>query len=190
MDGSTNTELDWPPEQDNVVAQETTATSRDTEEDDHRLQELPTPKPKTLLGGRLKLRADDDDAPSDWWFASTAIPLLCATFAPFANLLSIAALVVYWRNRVTTDDPADKYSTSVGYEDPPWALVLNGASLAIGFLANIFLVCNFTKKIRYLITLPVTIFLHYVASGILIRITIAMNVYDPPQANEVYSQAY
>lgn len=74
--------------------------------------------PRTL--GKLKLRSMDDDAPSDWWFASTAIPLIAATLAPMANLLSIAALVVFWRNDVTTDDHVLVDQTSYGIPDPAW----------------------------------------------------------------------
>ena len=56
---------------------------------------------------------------SDWWFASTAIPLIAATFAPMANVLSIAALVVYWRDKVTTPGiTAD--DTAIGIKDPHW----------------------------------------------------------------------
>ena len=46
---------------------------------------------------KLKLRGKTDDLPQDWWFASTAIPLLAATIGPLANVLSIAALVNKWR---------------------------------------------------------------------------------------------
>jgi potassium channel subfamily K, other eukaryote len=63
----------------------------------------------------LKANASD----SDWWFASTAIPLIAATFAPLANVLSIAALVVYWRDKVTTPGiTAD--DTAIGIKDPYW----------------------------------------------------------------------
>ena len=144
----------------------------------------------THLRGLIRARARDDDDPTDWWFASTAIPLLSATFAPMANMLSIAALVVYWRNKVYDDDPVLKYSTSKGMRDPQWCLNLNGASLACGFVGNIFLLCNFTQKIRYIIALPVTVALFYMASGILIGITVGIDVYDPPQVGYVYSQGY
>jgi hypothetical protein len=46
------------------------------------------------------MRPYEDDEPTDWWFASTAAPLLAATTAPLANLLSIAALVTPWRMNV------------------------------------------------------------------------------------------
>ena len=86
--------------------------------------DLPLRKTHTHTLGVLKLRADDDDDPSDWWFASTAIPLIAATFAPMANVLSIAALVVYWRNKIV-EPPGPDYdeyymSTSVGLKDPRW----------------------------------------------------------------------
>lgn len=153
--------------------------------------QLTRPRTMTLLGGVFKLRGREDDDPTDWWFASTAIPLLAATFAPMANLLSIAALVVYWRNEIRDpDDPALLYATSYGKRDPAWCLDLNGASLACGFVGNIFLLCNFTKKIRYIIALPVTIFLFYVASGILIGIIVGMTIYDPITDTQVYSQGF
>lgn len=152
--------------------------------------ELHKPQTKEVFNGFLKLRSRDDDDPIDWWFASTAIPLIAATFAPMANMLSIAALVVFWRNNLSTDDPITKYDTSVGFRDPPWCLDLNGASLACGFIGNIFLLFNMTKKIRYIIALPLTILFFFMASGILIGIIVAMEVYAPPGPNQVYSQGY
>jgi potassium channel subfamily K len=41
----------------------------------------------------------------DWWFASTAIPLIAATFGPLANVASIGALVTAWRIDLT--DPSN-----------------------------------------------------------------------------------
>lgn len=80
--------------------------------------------------GKLRLRAADDDLPTSWWFASTAVPLIAATFAPMANLLSIAALVVYWRNDVIEfEDPVTRESTSKGYRDPDWCTYILGQRL-------------------------------------------------------------
>jgi len=141
--------------------------------------------------GKLRLRSADDDLPTDWWFASTAIPLIAATFAPMANLLSIAALVVSWRNNVTEPENDSTYqSTSVGYPDPRWCINLNIASLVCGFVGNLFLLFNFTKRIRYIVALPATIVLFYLASGILIGITVSMNIHDPPGFNQIYSQGF
>ena len=55
---------------------------------------------------------------------------------------------------------------AVGFHDPKWCLGLNGASLACGFAGNFFLLLNFTRRVRYIVALPVTIVLWYAATGI------------------------
>lgn len=45
-------------------------------------------------------------------------------------------------------------------------IALNAASLACGFAGNIFLLFNFTRRIRYIVALPMTIILWYFATGI------------------------
>ena len=147
-------------------------------------------KTHTHTLGVLKMRGSDDDLPTDWWFASTAVPLVAATFAPMANLLSIAALVVFWRNNETTDVALQRFATSTGYPDPGWCYDLNVASLICGFVGNLFLLFNFTKRVRYIVALPATIILFILASGILIGITVAMEIYVPPGKGQVYSQGY
>ena len=114
---------------------------------------------------KIKMRPEDDEEDQDWWWASTAIPLLAATTGPLANVMSIAALVTPWRN---TYDPASPgvESDSIGFPDPKWCLGLNGASLACGFVGNIFLLFNFTRRVRYIVALPMTIILWYFATGI------------------------
>ena len=124
------------------------------------------PAPEILRKWKWKkFRPEHDDQPQDWWFCSTAIPLLAATTGPLANVMSIAALVTSWRNNYDPASPGiDAHST--GFPDPRWCLGLNGASLACGFAGNIFLLFNFTKRIRYIVALPVTIILWYFATGI------------------------
>lgn len=127
----------------------------------------------------------------DWWFASTAIPLLAATLGPMANVMSIAALVTSWRSHVVQPEPVvTSESTSVGYKDPHWCVALNIASLVCGFVGNLFLLFNFTKAVRYIIALPATIILWYIATGILMSITICMNKFAPPSERDVYSQGF
>ena len=111
------------------------------------------------------MRPDTDDLPTDWWFCSTAIPLLAATIGPLANVLSIAALVTPWRQNYNPQFP-DVDDQAVGFRDPKWCLGLNGASLACGFVGNFFLLLNFTRRVRYIVALPVTIVLWYIATGI------------------------
>jgi potassium channel subfamily K len=44
--------------------------------------------------------------------------------------------------------------------------VLNIASLVCGFVGNLFLLFNFTRRVRYIVALPLTIILWYFATGI------------------------
>jgi potassium channel subfamily K, other eukaryote len=70
------------------------------------------------------------------------------------------------------------------------AIALNVASLVCGFVGNLFLLFNFTRRLRYIVALPATIILFYFATGILIGITSAMNLYVPPGPDGVYSQGF
>ena len=45
-------------------------------------------------------------------------------------------------------------------------IALNAASLVCGFVGNVFLLFNFTRRIRYIVALPMTIILWYFATGI------------------------
>lgn len=56
--------------------------------------------------------------------------------------------------------------TGITYRDPRWCYWLNVVSLIMGFVGNLFLLFNFTHRIRYLIALPVTIISWYIATGI------------------------
>lgn len=155
---------------------------------------------------KFTLREWDDDEETDWWFASTAIPLLAATIGPLANVLSIAALVTYWRMCLVPDvnseaaaqcfwtGPADQLATDLEgqtYRDPLWCYRLNVVSLAAGFIGNLFLLFNFTNRIRYIIALPVTILMWYIAAGILVGITVSMEIYVPPlRPQQTYTQGF
>ncbi|TAQ91052.1 hypothetical protein B7494_g586 [Chlorociboria aeruginascens] len=143
--------------------------------------------------GRLKLRGKTDDLPQDWWFASTAIPLLAATIGPLANVLSIAALVTRWRVALPNNGqlPEGTDDAGTGIPDPHWEIILNAISLACGFFGNLCLLFNFTKRIRYIVALPLSIISWYFATSILIGIIVAMNNYFPPvRPGETYSQGF
>ncbi|KAK0129152.1 Potassium channel [Cadophora gregata] len=146
-----------------------------------------------LTFGKFKLRGKTDDLPQDWWFASTAIPLLAATIGPLANVLSIAALVSKWRVKLPDNGqlPGGLDALGTNIPDPKWEIILNAISLGCGFFGNFCLLLNFTQRIRYIIALPATIISWYFATGILIAITAAMNQYVPPiRPGETYSQGF
>lgn len=57
---------------------------------------------------------------TDWWFASTGIPLLAATLGPLANVSSIAALVTPWRQRNIINGEVLTDFEGVPFDDPRW----------------------------------------------------------------------
>jgi len=57
---------------------------------------------------------------SDWWFASTGIPLLAATLGPLANVSSIAALVTPWRQSNIINGQKLSDFDGVPFGDPRW----------------------------------------------------------------------
>ncbi|KAK7518266.1 potassium channel-like protein [Phyllosticta citriasiana] len=140
---------------------------------------------------KAKLKKKDDREEYDWWFASTAIPLLAATLGPLANVLSIAALVTYWRMDLIVDGKRVSQSQGQEFEDPRWCFWINAASLICGFVGNIFLLMNFTQRIRYIIALPVTIILWYFATSFLTGILASMEIYVPPnRPDQTYTEGY
>lgn len=143
--------------------------------------------------GKLKLRGQHDDLPQSWWFASTAIPLLAATIGPLANVLSIAALVTKWTVNLPDNGqlPAGADNNGIPIQDPRWEIILNIISLVAGFAGNFFLLCNFTQRVRYVVALPLTVLLWFLASGILISIIIAMAACHAPVApGQTWSQGF
>jgi hypothetical protein len=61
--------------------------------------------------------------------------------------------------------PGDLPDQGIPYNDPKWCLSLNGASLALGFAGNAFLMLNFARRVRYIIALPMTIILWFLATA-------------------------
>lgn len=77
--------------------------------------------PPTKQWWKFSLRTSkDDDGEINWWFASTAIPLIAATVGPLANVTSIAALVVYWRQYLVIDGQTVQELSGQPYKDPTW----------------------------------------------------------------------
>jgi hypothetical protein len=122
----------------------------------------------SLIASKLNPRPREDDLPNSWWFASTAIPLLAATLGPLANMLSIAAIATKWRAELANNGVLPEGAQDLGtpMADPQWQLAFNGTSLGFGLLGNFIIMCNFTKRIRYVIAVPVACVLWLLAAGI------------------------
>ncbi|KAI9645625.1 Potassium channel [Ciborinia camelliae] len=149
--------------------------------------------PGLLRIGRFKFRAKTDDLPQDWWFASTAFPLIAATIGPLANVLSISALVTKWKADLPDNGqlPLGADENGVGIPDPQWEIILNAISLGCGFAGNLFLLLNFMRRVRYIVALPLTIIFWYLSTGILIGILAAVDIYIPPiRPGQTYSQGF
>lgn len=54
-----------------------------------------------------------------WWFMSTASPLIAGTFGPLANLMSVCALVQTWRVKIP---PGDNETQGERISDPAWCV--------------------------------------------------------------------
>ncbi|KAF3909757.1 hypothetical protein AA313_de0209991 [Arthrobotrys entomopaga] len=130
--------------------------------------------------------------PIKWWFAAKGIPLVAATVGPLANLTSVAALVSSWRANLPTDGPnAFDQRHDIPFADPKWVTNINAASLIFGFIGNFFLMCNYSRRIRYKIAMPVTILGWYIAFGLLSSILIALVTHAPTEGDaQVYTQAF
>ncbi|KIY62756.1 voltage-gated potassium channel [Cylindrobasidium torrendii FP15055 ss-10] len=123
-----------------------------------------------------------------WWFASTVLPMIAGTFGPIANLFSICALVQSWRLYVP---PGKTLAEGTHITDPPWLLALNALSLASAIIANIFLLFNFARRIRYDIAQPITIALWYL-SAVLLLVPICLTpiLIIEPRETHAFSQSY
>jgi len=141
----------------NVSYQEPELAERSKESDD---------LPRRIPSHQKFWKRWEEGQKSDWWFASTGIPLLAATLGPLANVLSLSALVTYWRATIYIDGQFVSDFDGQSFQDPRWCYWLNVGSLICGFLGNFFLLLNFTQRIRYIVALPLTILFWYFATGI------------------------
>ncbi|KAJ5719317.1 hypothetical protein N7493_007772 [Penicillium malachiteum] len=181
-------------------------------------QQTPTPDQQNAVSSLWKrfasnfhMRPPEDDEPQSWWIASTAIPLVAAAAGPIANVMSIVALVMPWRSKIISreDGPAGDW-VEEGYNDPHWVTAFNALSLFCGLVGNVFLLLNFTQTVRYIVALPVTIVLWFLAPSIvctmfsslclrlrqanesqLAGLTASLSIYSPPIGpDNTYSQAF
>ncbi|KAF3061701.1 Outward-rectifier potassium channel TOK1 [Daldinia childiae] len=127
--------------------------------------------------------------PSRWWFASAAFPMIAGTLGPVASAFSICSLVKYWRQHIP---PGSDITKAVYVKDPLWLTVVNAVQLALAIIANVFLLLNMTKRVRFSIAQPITIAGWYISAICLIALcATATGPLDlQPQIEYVWSQAF
>ncbi|KAI0839786.1 voltage-gated potassium channel [Hypoxylon sp. FL0890] len=127
--------------------------------------------------------------PSRWWFASAAFPMIAGTLGPVASAFSICALVKYWRQHIP---PGSDVTKAIFVPDPPWLTVINAVQLTIALVANVFLLLNMTKRVRFSIAQPITIAGWYISAICLIALcATASGPLDlQPEIEYVWSEAF
>ncbi|RYP78659.1 hypothetical protein DL771_000326 [Monosporascus sp. 5C6A] len=102
-----------------------------------------------------------------WWFASAAFPMIAGTLGPVASAFSICALVEKWRQLIP---PGADITKAEFIQDPVWLLAVNAVQLVIAIIANVFLLLNMTKRVRFSIAQPITIVGWYISAICLVAL--------------------
>lgn len=127
--------------------------------------------------------------PAKWWYASTAFPLMAGTFGPMANAFSICALVENWRVSIP---PGGTEEHGINIKDPKWLIAVNAVSLVFALIANMSLLLNMARRLRFAVAQPITIIGFWVASIMLI-VLVAIAAHDfqaPGVKHQALTQAY
>ncbi|KAB5543009.1 ion channel protein [Coniochaeta sp. 2T2.1] len=141
---------------------------------------------------KMQQSMDNDNAhldPSRWFFASSLFPMIAGTLGPVASAFSICALVRPWRQyyRPNSDIQKAQY-----IPDPEWLLAINGVQLVIAIVANMALLLNMTKRLRFTVAQPITIIGWYfsVICLIVMQTVAATHLRIEPWDEHVWSQAF
>ncbi|KAK7736531.1 hypothetical protein SLS53_006962 [Cytospora paraplurivora] len=127
--------------------------------------------------------------PSRWWFASSAIPMIAGTLGPVASAFSICALVRPWRQQFPPGSDIDK---APFIADPIWLTVINAIQLGVAVVANLVLLLNMARKIRFSVAQPVTIAAWYFSSICLLALSATAGgpLQEEPKSLYIWSQAF
>ncbi|CAN8097950.1 unnamed protein product [Discula destructiva] len=143
-------------------------------------------------GGMDSKGIHNDDAhldPSRYWFASSAFPMIAATLGAVASAFSVCALVRPWRQHFP---PGSDVAKAAFIDDPIWLTVVNAIQLVMAIVANVLLLLNMARKVRFTIAQPVTIITWYISSICLIVLTAtaAGPLIVQPQSEYIWSGAF
>lgn len=115
--------------------------------------------------------------------------MIAGTLGPVASAFSICALVRPWRQHFP---PGSDIQQAEFITDPEWLLAINGIQLVIAVAANMALLLNMTKRLRFTIAQPVTIIGWYISALLLIILeaVAAKHLTLEPADEYVWSQAF
>lgn len=115
--------------------------------------------------------------------------MISGTLGPVASAFSICALVRPWRQ---LHPPGTDIQKAEYRHDPGWLLAINATQLAIALVANMFLLLNMAKRVRFTIAQPVTMVGWYISSICLMALDIsaARHLKLHPIGEHIWSQAY
>ncbi|KAB5566891.1 hypothetical protein GE09DRAFT_1273906 [Coniochaeta sp. 2T2.1] len=141
---------------------------------------------------KMQQSMDNDNAhldPSRWFFASSLFPMIAGTLGPVASAFSICALVRPWRQYY---QPGSDIQKAQYIPDPEWLLAMNGVQLVIAIVANMALLLNMTKRLRFTVAQPITIIGWYfsVICLIVMQTVAATHLRIEPWDEHVWSQAF
>lgn len=128
--------------------------------------------------------------PTRWWYASTAFPLIAGTFGSMANAFSVNALVENWRVSIP---PGGTEEHGIDIKDPRFLIAVNAVSLALALIANLSLLLNMAKRVRFVIAQPITIAGFWLASILLIALLAYAstdNFKEPGVEDQALTQAF
>lgn len=124
------------------------------------------------------------------WYASTGFPLIAASIAPMASTFSLCAVVENWRVEIP---PGGTEGHGIDLEDPTVLIAVNAVSLVLALIANVSLLLNMTKRLRFQIAQSITILGFWIASMLLIALLIfasTKSFHAPNVQNQALTQAY
>lgn len=108
-----------------------------------------------------------------WFMLSSYFPLLCGCIGPLSNMMSIFAIVCSWKIRKGL--PNDSGDNEGG--DEFWVYLVNATSVALALVSNFFLLLNFRKKVRYVVSQVISISGWFIASTMLMCLVIVYHWY-------------
>lgn len=115
--------------------------------------------------------------------------MMAGTLGPAATAFSICAFCRPWRQKYS---PGSDVDSATYIKDPHWLLIVNGIQLILALIANIALLLNMTRRLRFSIAQPVTIIGWYASSICLIALaaTASGPLVIQPEDEYIWSQAF